>query len=100
MKTMDSLHLDITLNLIQNLNSEGDNSIMKEKAIVRSSNGNITINKNTGLVIEIEFFKHGSLPDISQFNLPKRKRNEYDILDLGFWLKNGKYIESFRNTRS
>lgn len=70
------------------------------EAIVRSSNGDIYIDYETGAVKHIDTFKDGSLPDITKFELPGDKCVEYDILDLDFWLDNGRYIRARYKVRS
>ena len=71
---------------------------MDQHAIVRSSNGDIYIHPETGEVEHIDLFENGELPNITKFDLPNQKSSEYDILELGFWLDDGKYVakdESF-----
>ena len=65
---------------------------MDQHAIVRSSNGDIYINYKTGEVEHIDLFPEGELPEITKFELPEEKSSEYDILELGFWTKNGIFI--------
>ena len=65
-----------------------------KKAHVNSSNGRVTIDALTGVVLEIELCDDGDLPDIVHFDLdeyyqtyPDERREvmrAYDILDLGY----------------
>ncbi len=77
--------------------------------IVCSSNGNLTINAETGVVTNWEIFEgkgvDRSIGDIAKFNLEEFKKyynlqeidlnrySEIDILDLGYWVKDGTYEE-------
>lgn len=65
---------------------------MDDRAIVRSSNGDIYINFITGAVEHIDTFPECQLPSITKFELPDEKASEYDILELGFWLEDGYYV--------
>ena len=60
-------------------------------AIVRSSNGDIYIDAETGEVKHFDSFEDCTLPLISKFDLPEEKSSEYDILELGYWLEDGNY---------
>ena len=65
---------------------------MEGIAIVRSSNGDIFIDFETGQVKHIDLFEGGELPPITLFELPKDdKASEYDIIELGYWLEDGNY---------
>jgi hypothetical protein len=60
-------------------------------AMVRSSNGNITIDEE-GNVTNTEIIEGGELPDIRKFDLVRywnevdsTEKEDFDILELGFW---------------
>jgi len=70
---------------------------------VGSSHGSLTCNKETGMVIECSLF-HGEnenerIAQIAKFDLEEWKKcyvgeslpDYLDILDLGYWTKNGEY---------
>lgn len=73
---------------------------------IYSSHGTITID-NQGFILRIEYDggDDDAFDDIEQFDLNEYQLHygyldeEYDILDLGYWKKNGVYVdpvESFR----
>ena len=65
---------------------------MDDRAIVRSSNGDIYINFITGAVEHIDQFPECQLPNITKFDLPEEKAGEYDILELSYWTEEGQFI--------
>ena len=67
---------------------------MSQLAVVRSSNGEVYIDYQTGEVKHIDLCEGGSLPTITKFELPDDKCSEYDIIDLDCWLENGRYIRA------
>ncbi len=67
---------------------------MEGIAIVRSSNGNIYIDFETGAVKHIDRFPEGELPEITKFELPEEKAAEYDILELDFWTIDGILVKN------
>ena len=65
-----------------------------DKAYISSSNGTVTIDAMTGVVLEVDILDDCELPDITHFDLdeyyqtyPEENREDvrnYDILDLGY----------------
>ena len=70
---------------------KGGEDFMNYISIVRSSNGNIYIDSETGEVKHFDSFEDCVLPLISKFELPDKKAAEYDIIDLAYWLEDGTY---------
>ena len=65
---------------------------MARLAVVRSPDGDLFIDYETGAIRDVDPAMTGPLLDVCQFELPERKSSEYQITDLSYWMKDGKYV--------